>query len=92
MAKIQMLETQLEAAKESHGHDKEKLKEYFPMDVVTEGLLRIYQELLSLKFTEIQNAEVWHPDVKLVSNNKKFDSFSMLNLIFFNRDVTKRTS
>ncbi|CAL4077327.1 unnamed protein product, partial [Meganyctiphanes norvegica] len=27
MAKIQMLETQLDSAKESHGHDKEKLKE-----------------------------------------------------------------
>lgn len=47
--------------------DQEKLKEYFPMKKVTQGLLEIYQELLGLIFVEIQGVETWHPDVQLVS-------------------------
>ncbi|KAG8182942.1 hypothetical protein JTE90_010571 [Oedothorax gibbosus] len=47
--------------------DHQKLKEYFPMPVVTEGLLNIYQGLLGLKFNEIKEVELWHEDVKMYS-------------------------
>eukprot|EP00795_Rhopilema_esculentum_P016852 gene16852-8327_t len=47
--------------------DHNKLKEYFPIDVVTKGLLEMYQELLSLEFCEIANPDVWHADVKMFS-------------------------
>ncbi|GBN22803.1 Thimet oligopeptidase, partial [Araneus ventricosus] len=45
--------------------DHTKLKEFFPLQTVTEGLFKIYQDLLGLKFTEVENPEVWHEDVKM---------------------------
>ena len=35
------------------------------MDVVTAGLLEIYQSLLHLTFHLVEGAPVWHPDVTL---------------------------
>ena len=51
-----------------HEVDKEKIKEYFPMETVTSGLLEVYQKLLSVKFREIKDAAptaVFSPDAKL---------------------------
>lgn len=47
--------------------DEDKLREYFPLSHVTDGLFHIYQKLLSLNFKKVENAEVWHPDVSLYS-------------------------
>lgn len=47
--------------------DQNLLKEYFPMQVVTRGLLAIYQELLGLTFALEEGAAAWHEDVQLYS-------------------------
>ncbi len=46
--------------------DHNKLKEYFPLNIVTQGLLEIYQQLLSLQYEEIKNPNVWNDDVTMV--------------------------
>ncbi|KAK3089945.1 hypothetical protein FSP39_007851 [Pinctada imbricata] len=55
------------AEERKYAVDHNKLKEYFPMQVVTKGLLDIYQELLSLTFDLIEGAETWHEDVTMYS-------------------------
>jgi len=47
--------------------DHNKLKEYFPLTVVTKGLLDMYQELLCLEFSEMSEPNVWHEDVTMFS-------------------------
>ncbi|GAB9463450.1 Peptidase m3 family, neutarl zinc metallopeptidase, zn-binding site [Globisporangium polare] len=45
--------------------DSEKVREFFPLDHVTNELLSMYQEILSLKFAEIAQPHVWHKDVRM---------------------------
>jgi len=45
--------------------DQQKVKEYFPTEIVTERMLSVYQALLGLKFRRVEDAAVWHPDVNL---------------------------
>ncbi len=54
--------------------DDEAIKEYFPIEVVTEGLLNIYQQLLDLRFEEVRDIPLWHPDVKLYAVYDKSDA------------------
>lgn len=50
---------------ERYSLDEEKVKEYFPLLVVVDRMLAMYQEVLGLQFTRITNASLWHEDAVL---------------------------
>lgn len=47
-----------------YGFDPEEVKKYFPVDRVVDGTLQVYQELLGVTFTQVDE-KTYHPDVKL---------------------------
>ena len=52
--------------KRDYGVDEEAVREYFPLDHVVATTLDIYQELLSLEFTELPSGSFsrWHEEVR----------------------------
>merc|ERR1711892_72473 len=73
--------------KENYSVDKEKLKEYFPLEKVTSGMLEIYQTLLGLKFTKLEGGEVWHDDVSM---HQVDDKATGENIGYFYMDLHPR--
>jgi len=51
--------------KREYGVDHEEIRKYFPLPVVVQGTLDIYQELLGLRFTEIKEFDSWHAEARL---------------------------
>lgn len=43
------------------------LKQYFPVSLVLSGIFKVVQDLFGLRFDEIDDSEVWHPDVRVFS-------------------------
>jgi len=54
-----------ELKKTKYQVDPEEVRQYFPLDIVTDGLMKTYQQLFGLKFTEVKPANAWHEDVQL---------------------------
>jgi Zn-dependent oligopeptidase len=55
--------------------NEEQIKEYFPLESCTKGMLELYERVLSLKITQVKDAQVWHPDVTLYEvKDSKTDS------------------
>ncbi len=44
--------------------DKEKIREYFPLETVKRGMFEIYEKLFSISFRKLSGYPVWHPDVE----------------------------
>ena len=51
--------------KERYDIDSERVKEYFPFEVVVSGMLGIYQEVLGIQFSKNDDARLWHKDAQL---------------------------
>ncbi|HXT02066.1 MAG TPA: M3 family metallopeptidase [Elusimicrobiota bacterium] len=50
---------------ERYAFDTEQVKQYFPVDRVVEGTMRVYQKTLGVTFQELQGGAKWAPDVRL---------------------------
>lgn len=56
------------------GFKESEVTEYFPAENVKKETLEIYQELLGLKFQQIQDAKTWHKEVTMYEvKDKKTD-------------------
>lgn len=58
--------------KQLFNFDKEKLRDYFPLETVKKGIFEIYGKLFSINFEEIVVYPIWHSDAQLyiVKNQK----------------------
>jgi oligopeptidase A len=50
--------------KTEYNLDREKMREYLPMEECLAGMFEIYQVLLGLEFRKVENASVWHEEVQ----------------------------
>ena len=73
--------------KQDYSLDDEVLREYFPKDYTMEGMFDIYETLFGVKFEEIKNADVWHPQVKMY---RTLDKKTKKVLSYFYMDLFPR--
>lgn len=65
--------------------DGQKVKEYFELNNVLDGLFKITQHLFNLEFVEVKNPSVWHPDVRLFEVKKDGKMISRFYLDLYPR-------
>ena len=65
--------------------DNDILKEYFPLETVTNGMLGIYSQILGINFTKVDNPPRWHEDVfavdKIIIYQIMFRLFYLLSFM-----------
>ena len=67
--------------------DNEKIREYFPTDVVVAGTFEVYSKLLGITYVQVPNAKVWAEGVKLFEIHDARDG---LLLGYFYTDLIPR--
>ncbi len=60
---ISYYSTQLQ--KRDYSIDNEKIKEYFPADVVIAGMFSVYSKMLGVRYEELVDAKVWAANVHM---------------------------
>jgi thimet oligopeptidase len=51
--------------RERFGVDPDEVRSYFPLERVVEGALRTYSRLLGMRFRPVDDAPVWHAEVRV---------------------------
>ncbi|TVU36155.1 hypothetical protein EJB05_18072 [Eragrostis curvula] len=67
--------------------DISEIKQYFPVNLVISGMLKMFQDLFALRFEEIKDLEVWHDSVRVFS---VWDASSSDLLGYFFLDIFAR--
>ncbi|MDP4274407.1 MAG: M3 family metallopeptidase [Bacteroidota bacterium] len=65
--------------------DNEKLKEYFEMNEVINGVMSIAKQLYDIDFKEIEHPSVWNPEVKMFEVHQSSKLIGYLYLDLFPR-------
>ena len=63
--------------------DDEKVRQYFPVDVVIKGMLGVYEDMLSLKFVEVKPRTSWHEEMRLYEVRNQKDDSEVVGWFFF---------
>ena len=71
-----------------YAFDAEEVRQYFPVDRVVEGVLKVYQRSLGVTFTEVAGGPVWHPEVRLfeIKDAKSGEALGHFYLDLFPRE------
>jgi thimet oligopeptidase len=72
--------------KEKYQLDNQKLKEYFEVGNVIDGLFQIAQHLYGVQFEEVKNPSVWHEDVKFYEVKENGKRIARFYLDLYPRD------
>jgi thimet oligopeptidase len=72
--------------KEKYQLDNQKLKEYFEVGNVIDGLFQIAQHLYGVKFEEVKNPSAWHEDVKFYEVKEEGKLIARFYLDLYPRD------
>lgn len=59
--------------KRDYSVDEEKIREYFPADLVVNGMFAVYSKMLGVTYKEVQDAKVWADGVKLYEIHDQSD-------------------
>jgi thimet oligopeptidase len=73
--------------KKDLGLDEEKIREYFPSDLVVPGMFSVYSKILGVEFEEDKSAKTWHPSVSLYQIK---DKASKQTIAYFYADFYPR--
>ncbi|PJJ54844.1 M3 family metallopeptidase [Hymenobacter chitinivorans] len=72
--------------KDKYQLDAEKIKEYFEVSKVVDGLFQTTQSLFALKFTEVKDPAVWHKDARMFEVQRDGKLIGRFYIDLFPRD------